>query len=95
MRTKQKLPLSERGYNIALTITNFVFGVLFFALAVFLFIESAHCYSDKDSFIGVFLLVFGIIVLIVSVFLFFLCFVKSGEKGRLRNINSTLNKFIE
>lgn len=95
MQKKQKLPLSERGFNIALTITVFVFGILFFALSVFLFIESAHCFFDNDSAVGVFLLVFGIIVLIVSVLLLFLCFVKSGERGRLRNINSALDKFVE
>ena len=90
-----KLPLAERGYNLVLTVFLRLFGVLFLAISVFLFVECARCFLNEEAIVGRMLLIFGIIVFIFSVVLLFFGFVNTKKKGRLQRMDDILGKFIE
>lgn len=90
-----KLPIAERGYNFVLTLFLRLFGILFLALSVFLFVECVRCFINEDTIVGRMLLIFGIIVFIFSVVLLFFGFVNTKKKGRLQRMDDILGKFIE
>ena len=92
---KQKLSVSEKGYNLALAIVLSFFGILFLGLAIALFVGSIKSFMDNERALGYMLLLFGLFVLIASILLLYLLCVNRGKRGRLNNISSALDKFIK
>ena len=90
-----KLPLAERGYNLVLTVFLRLFGVLFLAISVFLFVECARCFLNEEALVGRMLLAVGVVVFVLSVFLLYFGFVNTKKKGRLQKMDDILGKFIE
>lgn len=93
--TRDKLPIAERGFNLALTIIFGFLGLFFLAVSIALFIGTIHCFQQNDRVVGNMLLFFGILVFVVAVAIIYLLFVKKGGKGRLQNIDKALGKIVE